>query len=83
MPSLMLENLPEGLYAQLSERAARHGRTVAEEALDCLDLAVCSHPRSHEDVDRVLADVNRFRGRLSGIYLTESDLQRAKREGRP
>ena len=82
MASITLLNIPDALYSELVQRASRHGRTVEDEAINCLDAAVHRRPR-RESVNEVLAELDRFRGSLGSLRVTEEDLQRAKREGRP
>jgi plasmid stability protein len=83
MASLHLQNVPSHLYATLRARAERQGRSVEEEAVACLDTAVGLRPRSKDDAKRVLQELDRFRGSLSGIYITEEQLRQMKDEGRP
>jgi antitoxin FitA len=84
MASITLSNVPEDLYRRLAERAESHRRTVEDEVLQCLDAVVPrGGPRRSADVDATLEELRRFRESLGPIFLTEDDLQRAKREGRP
>jgi plasmid stability protein len=82
MPKLDLPNVPDRIYSTLQARAASHGRSVEEEALECLDAAL-RPPGESRDVEAVLDELRRFRESLGDIYLTEAELQCAKREGRP
>jgi antitoxin FitA len=42
MASLTLKNIPPRLHEQLRERAARHRRSLSQEALACLEQAAAS-----------------------------------------
>ncbi len=79
MASITLKNVPEKLYAELRQRALRNGTTVESEALNCIGAGLAEN----RDVERVLSDLDEFRSSLGGIYATEDELRRAKREGRP
>ena len=83
MASLHLQNVPSHLYTLLRERAERQGRSVEEEAVACLDTAVSLHPRTRDDAQRVLQELDRFRGSLKGLFVTEEQLRQMKDEGRP
>lgn len=79
MPSITLHNVPDPVYAELRERASRNGTTVENEAINCIGAGLAES----RDVEHVLADLDEFRASLGGIYATEEELRRAKREGRP
>jgi len=79
MRTITLHNVPDEIYAELNERASRQGKTVEDEVLECIG----AHLGGPHDVDRTLAELDQFRASLGNIYVTEADLQRAKREGRP
>jgi plasmid stability protein len=83
MATIMLQNVPDALYRWLCDRATQHGRSIEEEAMDCLDAVVSGSGRDTEDVERTLAELRALRGSLGGLYVTEAELQKAKREGRP
>jgi plasmid stability protein len=83
MATLTIPDLPEAVYKPLAERAARHGRSVEQEALDCLLRALSSEPEAADAATQAkLRELRQFRESLRGIYVTEEDLQQAKREGR-
>lgn len=79
MAIITLHNVPESLLAELRERAARHGKSVEDEVLAYLGTRV----NEQRNADRVLTDLRQFRASLGDLYVTEAELQQAKREGRP
>ena len=44
MPSLTLKDIPKRLHQRLKERAARHRRSLSQEALACLEQMVAAEP---------------------------------------
>jgi plasmid stability protein len=83
MPSIKLTNIPDELYERLGDQARRHGKSVEEEALRCIDAVLRNGGNGRQSIDADLKELDRFRESLgTRIFLTEDDLQRAKREGR-
>jgi plasmid stability protein len=83
MPSIVLPNVPESLFASLRDRASRHGTSIEEETIHCLEKALGAAGLSQKQAEHVLAEVDQLRASLGDLYLTEAELQQAKREGRP
>lgn len=79
MPSLTLKGLPADLHRRLKERAARSGRSLNAEVLACLQAAVGAE---RVDVEELLAKARALR-RLARGRLTDAEVTRMKREGRP
>ncbi len=44
MPSLVLRNVPDDLYEQLKETAVHHRRSMTQEAIVSLQLALAGRP---------------------------------------
>ena len=72
MPGLVIRNLPPELHRKLEERARRHHRSMAEEAVAILEQAL-------EGGEGVKEAPPPYRGRFT---LTQEFLDRARREGR-
>lgn len=70
MASLTLKDIPKGLHQQLRERAARHRRSLSQEALACLEQAVAGE---RLDPDALLATARRLRARVKTVRQRELD----------
>jgi plasmid stability protein len=81
MATLHLTNLPEAVVERLRDRAQRSHRALEEEAADILVTAVAFAQTQASEVDVRLSEIRRFRQSLGPIFLTEEELQTAKREG--
>ena len=79
MPTLTIKKLPAKLHARLKRQAAGNRRSINSEAIVCLEKSLESAPF---DPEAFLARVRRHRESLSRIWVTEKDLNRAKRRGR-
>src|SRR5690242_14279430 len=79
MASLTLSNVPESLYSWLAQRASQHGTSVGDEALTCIQSAL---ENEGADAEEVLADIRAHRESITGVFLTDPNLQAAKEEGR-
>ena len=77
MASLTLKDIPKGLHEQLRERAARHRRSLSQEALACLEQAVAGE---RIDPDTLLATARRLRARVKTVR--QRDLDGWVRQGR-
>jgi len=79
MVSLTLKDIPPEVHRRLKERARRNGRSLLSEAMTCLQQVVLSE---RVDVDELIARATTLREQAA-VYLTEAELSKAKREGRP
>jgi plasmid stability protein len=79
MASLTLSNLPDVLYERLAQRASQHGKTVSDEVVRCIELALNAE---RPDTEAILAEVRALRESNKRVYLTDADLQAAKEDGR-
>ena len=77
MASLTLKDIPQSLHEQLRERAARHRRSMSQEALACLEQAVAAE---RVDADALLATARRLRTRVKTV--SERDLDAWVAQGR-
>lgn len=80
MATMTIKNMPDDLYAALKETAAANRRSLNSQAILCLERAVQSTPI---DTRRLVSRIRARRARLEGIFITDADIDEAKREGRP
>lgn len=79
MRTATIKNIPDDLYALLQERAHRNRRSLNQEFIHSLEVATQS-PQGTFDFDAALAQLQ---SRLAGVWITEDEVNTAKREGRP
>ncbi len=80
MANMTLKNVPPDLYDRLKQAAARHRRSLNNEAIVCLEQAL---EGEREDPALLLARIRELRARTSGVQVTDADLREARDEGRP
>ncbi len=80
MATLTIKNLPNQLYERLRTQAKRHRRSINSEAIVCLEQVLVSR---RIDPEAELERIRKLRQEIVDVYVTESDLQAAKNEGRP
>ena len=79
MATLTLTNVPSEVVARLQDRAERHGRSLDEEAIECLRRGL---EGARADVDATLENARNLRAGVGG-WLTDRALERARSTGRP
>jgi plasmid stability protein len=79
MATLTIKNIPDEVYEQLKQRAARHRRSVNSEVIVCLEKAL---GRRSVDPAAFLTGLRALRKMISRVFVTEEDLRAAKDEGR-
>lgn len=79
MPTLTIKKFPARLHARLKRQAAEHRRSMNSEAIECLQNGLVTAPIAP---DEFLARVREHRNSLTGIWVTEKDLKKAKNWGR-
>jgi plasmid stability protein len=79
MATLTIKNIPDAVYEQLKQRAARHRRSVNSEIIVCLEKVVGSRP---VDPATFLTSLHVLRQHLSSVFVTDEALRTAKEEGR-
>ena len=79
MATLTIKNIPDELYEQLKQSAARHRRSVNSEVIVCLEKVLRSRA---VDSATFLASIRALRKNISTVFVTEDDLRTAKDEGR-
>lgn len=72
-------NVPDELYRQIEEQAKRSGRSPMDQARIMLEKALADELAEAQ----LLAEVRQGRVAHPDLFLTEPELQRAKRWGRP
>jgi plasmid stability protein len=80
MRTLEIANLPDELYDQIEKLARVRNRSVSELAADLLTQALTGDDAREA---ALLAEVRAERERMNVPFLTEEELQRMKRWGRP
>lgn len=80
MATMTIKNMPDDLYAALKESAAANRRSLNSQAILCLERAVQSKPI---DLRRLVSRIRARRDKLEGIFVTDADIDEAKRKGRP
>jgi antitoxin FitA len=78
--NLTLKGIPEPLYRALKQRARASRRSLNSEAIVALESALLGAPLNATDI---LARVDAVRERVRGPYLTDAEINAAKRAGRP
>jgi plasmid stability protein len=79
MATLTIKNIPDALYEQLKQSAARHRRSVNSEVIVCLEKVLGS---SSVDPTNFLTSIRALRKNISTVFVTEEDLCAAKDERR-
>jgi plasmid stability protein len=80
MATLTVRNIQEKFYQRLRKSAAKHRRSISEEAIARLEVALFSNRVDPEDS---LAQVRRLRAKMPRVFLNDRDLRIAKKQGRP
>jgi plasmid stability protein len=79
MPTLTIKKFPAKLHARLKRQAAAHRRSLNSEAVECIERGMA---RPVVNPEEILAQIRAHREKLTRIWVTEKDLNRAKRWGR-
>jgi plasmid stability protein len=79
MATLTIKNIPDDLYRDLKRAAGAHRRSINSQVISCLEATLRSRPI---DVEKFLTEARAGRRDL-GVYLTDADLRKAKKQGRP
>ena len=81
MASITIKNIDPELYEKLKKQAAEHRRSINNEAIVCLERSLSLCPVVEED--EVLRRAQLAREMTAGYRITNEEIDRAKREGRP
>ncbi|MFT3743275.1 MAG: hypothetical protein QM785_03170 [Pyrinomonadaceae bacterium] len=81
MATLTIKNLPDEIYAALSEKAKRSRRSINNEAIIMFEESFFGKRKSDE---KELEEISIFRDNLAkkGVYVTTEILNKAKNERR-
>lgn len=80
MPTtLTLKNIPDDLYERLKAAAAAHRRSLNGEAIVCLERML---PPAKLPLAERLERIRRLRSELTGLEVTDADIDTFKRQGR-
>jgi antitoxin FitA len=79
MPTITLKNIPEDLYANLKEAAAREHRSINSQVIVCIEQALQYQRISPE---AVLLRARQLREYTRDHPLTDNQLREARNEGR-
>ena len=80
MASVTIKNIPDELYEQLKESANAHHRSINSELIVCLERVLM--PAKVSAAER-LATAKELRDRVNAKRIDVSELDTAKRTGRP
>lgn len=82
MATLTIKNLPDEIYAALTQSARRNRRSINGEAITTLERALnVTKPDVEETLERIRK--NRERMAAKGVWATDEFINWAKNEGRP
>lgn len=81
MASITIKNVDPELYERLKQQAAEHRRSINNEAIVCLEQSLQYYPLP--SAKELIEEGRRIREMTAHYMLTDEELDRAKREGRP
>ncbi len=81
MASITIKNIDPELYDKLKKQASEHRRSINNEAIVCLERSLLRYPSV--DSDEVMRRAGIAREVTVGYRITNEEIDRAKREGRP
>ncbi len=81
MPSITIKNIDSELYDRLKRQATEHRRSINSEAIVCLERSLVRYPAV--DSDEVVRRAEIAREMTAGYKITNEEIDRMKREGRP
>lgn len=79
MATITLKNVPEDVHSALKQRALRHKRSLNQEVIHCLDMALGRSPR---DPGAVLEGIRNLRTRIPLKKVKLDWISDAKGQGR-
>ena len=80
MATITLKNVPNDVHEALKKRALRHKRSLNQEAIYCLDMALGRSPR---DPEALLSGIRGLRSRIPLKRVELGWIDQAKKQGRP
>jgi len=79
MVNFTIKNIPPSIHKKLKRMAKQHHRSINSEILAQLESAV---GKKSIEIDPFLREVRRLREKAA-VFVSEEDLQKYKRQGRP
>lgn len=80
MATIVIKNIPDELYEDLKLSARANHRSINREVIACIERVVC---RQNADPDAVLVRARELRELTRRHPITNAQLTKAKRAGRP
>lgn len=80
MATLTIKNLPDELYALLTNKAKINRRSINSEVIVQLEHSLTEQ---QTNADEAIGRARKLRARYPNVWLTDEDLNFAKNEGRP
>jgi plasmid stability protein len=86
MATIVLKGVPVELRKRLQERARASGRSLSREVIACLESVVGLPEPSLAPEKSLLDDIRNLREEIAattGLWITNEEIDEAKRKGRP
>ena len=80
MATITIKNIPDDLYNELKERAARNRRSINNELITLIEQAFQSYRPSPVEIE---VEARRLREMTAHYHLTNEELNGWKNKGRP
>ena len=81
MASITIKNIDPELYARLKQQAAEHRRSINNEAIVCIERSLLQYPLP--SAEELIEESRKIREMTAGYKITNEEIDRMKREGRP
>lgn len=81
MASITIKNIDPELYERLKKQAAEHRRSLNNEAIVCLERSLLSNPLP--SAEELIKEGREMREMTAEYTITNEEIDRMKREGRP
>lgn len=80
MATLTVKDIPDDLYESLKQLATANHRDIKHEIIACIEQGVRGR---RIDPELVLERARKLREEIGGLPITDAELTKAKRAGRP
>jgi plasmid stability protein len=80
MPSITVKNISDELYENLRRSAEANHRSINKEIIYCIEQMLMSQ---RKDPDAILSRARELREKSRDYLISDEELARAKRAGRP
>jgi len=81
MASITIKNIDPELYERLKRQATEHRRSINNEVIVCLERSLVCYPLP--SADELIEESRKIREMTVGYKITNEEIDRMKREGRP